>query len=409
MRILLPVLGVFIVILAAAGLYLFKLGLDDYMASQSIASVPVAAPAGWAAQPYDTAQGEVITGAVLMPSAVGGSTTNDILLAFESAVAGDDDGVVHAFARGDERIVLRMRVAPLIKQRLSLKQRMGIEEVTEQEALGTVLGAVDGVSFVIMPQVSAVMGQPLPVPVDYRHITASIGDPKVAETIEVAVLTNSSDAAIAAVIGGLDIAALNEKLPTPSDAITPQAGFVAARQQPLSDVPPPPSAPYRAHRMLETASFDTLNADILGLIRAGDIVTMADLQVVYPKLDGILLEVLQLLDGGGPENFARYYAMVLSKSGRSWNNYEYYVLSEIAKAGTSQASLADYLSNGYDIAPEVMALVQRLPETSPEGPGQVPEAEAATTPVVTPNGQNRIGTGGCTLQAGVRRCVVGSD
>jgi hypothetical protein len=403
MRVLLPVVGVGILVLAAAILYFFKQGLDDYTFARSLQSVPVTAPLGWEAAPYESADGEAITGAAFDPAPVVATTTNDILFAFESARLGNQDGVATTFSMGAEMIALRMQTAPFVPRRMSFAEKLGYgpAEVAE-EPVRDVFGSLEAVPFYIDPRQSMTSGTDVPVPVNYRHLSATVGDPEVAETVEISILTNSSDAALAALLSGFDLAAVNERLSKPSGDVLAGLGFVPRDTNPLSGTPPRPTPAYRALAMLQEGKpLDSLNQQLVTQVATFEITDMTDLLVNYPNLEVIRGDVLQLLEDGSEENTARTYARLMASSGRAWNHYEYYVLSEVGKPGTSQQSLAAYLANGYEIAPEVLALVARLPETG--------VAVAGNEGVAQPAVQGGFSGQTCTLQNGVRRCVVGDN
>ncbi|WP_019954578.1 hypothetical protein [Yoonia vestfoldensis] len=403
MRILLPVLGVGLVVFAAAILFFFKQGLDSYTLARSLQSVTITPPAGWTTAPYQTADGETITGALFDPAPTAATTTNDILFAFESARLGNEDGVALTFSSGEEMIALRMQTAPFVQRRASFAERLGYgPAAVEEEPERDVFGSLEAVPFYMNPRHSVIDGNEVPVPVNYRYLSATVGDPEVAETVEISILTNSSDAALAALLGGLDLAAVNDRLPTRSGDVLAGLGFVPRDADPLSDLPPRPTPAYRAMAMLnEGKALDTLNQRLVTQIATFEITDMTGLLLNYPSLEVIRGDVLQLLEDGSAENTARTYARLMANSGRAWNNHEYYVLSEVGKPGTSQQSLADYLSNDYDIAPEVLALVARLPETGVA----IASDEGTTRPAV----QGGFSGQSCTLQNGVRRCVVGSN
>ncbi|WP_322890200.1 MULTISPECIES: hypothetical protein [unclassified Yoonia] len=403
MRVLLPVLGVFILVFAAAILFFFKQGLDSYTFARSLQSVTITPPAGWDAAPYQTADGEAISGAPFDPAPVAATTTNDILFAFESARLGNNDGVATTFRSGDEMIALRMQTVTFVPRRTSFAERLGYASAkTEPAPALEVFGSLEAVPFHVSPRQSSVDGSAVPVPVNYRYLTATVGDPEVADTVAISILTNSSDAALAALLDGFDLAAVNDRLPQPSGDVLAGLGFVPRAAGPLSDAPPRPTPAYRAMAMLNDGKpLDPLNQQLVTRIATFEITDMAGLLVNYPSLDVIRGDVLQLLEDGSAENAARANARLMANSGRAWNSHEYYVLSEVGKPGTSQQSLAAYLANGYEIAPEVLALVARLPETG--------VASAADETGARPAAQGGFSVQTCTLQNGVRRCVVGGN
>lgn len=403
MRVLLPVLGVFILVFAAAILFFFKQGLDSYTFARSLQSVTITPPAGWDSASYQMADGEAITGATFDPAPVAATTTNDILFAFESARLGNNDGVATTFRSGDEMIALRMQTVTFVPRRTSFAERLGYSAAEAEEAPALeVFGSLEAVPVFLHPRQSSIDGTDVPVPVNYRYLTATVGDPAVADTVDIAIVTNSSDAALAGLLGGLDLVAVNDRLAQPSADVLAGLGFVPRKTGPLSDVPPRPAPAYRAMAMLNDGKpLDPLNQQLVTQIATFEITDMAGLLVNYPSLDVIRGDVMQLLEDGSAENSARAYARLMANSGRAWNSHEYYVLAEVGKPGTSQQSLAAYLANGYEIAPEVLALVARLPETG--------DAIAADETAARPAAQGGFSAQTCTLEKGVRRCVVGGN
>ncbi|MDX8347067.1 hypothetical protein SLH49_03625 [Cognatiyoonia sp. IB215446] len=404
MRILLPLYGLLIVVFAVGVVYVFKAGLDHYVASNSLAEMQIDPPDGWTVRPYQLADGAAITGSDDDPAAAIG-TTATILNSFDIPTGGLKEGAVKTFQRDNEMLALRLERGPHEPKRVSLADRLGYGTPEETLDPDTVFATVAGLPLIVHPRESIVEGMPAPRPVNYRYFTMTIGDKTIDEVMEVAVLTNSSDAALVAILDRVDIAFLNERLPTPDTRVMASAGVLTRDALPLSDVPPRPTPAYRALELLASGqSFDAPWGEALAQIRDGQITSFEELQIRYPRIDTLPYALLEVLEDGSQTSTARYYARILSNSGRAWSGHEFHVLSTIAEVGSTQADLNEYLAGQYDVAAEVLALAKRLPE----GPaaGSVP-AQVVQSGVVPTAGLRNAAT--CVLENGVRRCTVGSN
>jgi hypothetical protein len=232
-----------------------------------------------------------------------------------------------------------------------------------------------------------------------------IGDQTVDEVLEISVLTNSSDAAVVEMLGLLDVAVLNDRLPTPDPRVMAAAGVQPRDALPLSDVPPRPTPAFRAMALLDTGqTFDAPWQDALVQIRNGEIDTWDELQGIYPKIDTLPFQLLDVIADGSHDSTARYFAAILSNSGRAWTGHEFHVLSKIAEVGTTQVDLAEYIAGDFEVAPEVLALAKRLPLAPDPALGETRVVQSGAAPAT---GLKRAAT--CVMDNGVRRCVVGAD
>ncbi|WP_341366966.1 hypothetical protein [Yoonia sp. BS5-3] len=406
MRILLPLYGLVLTAFAVAVLFVFKSGLDDYVAARGLAASAIVAPDGWELRDYKRADGELITQAVFDPAVT--DTTQQLLARFETRDGGISQSTLTTFLRGDERLALRISKAPHMPPRQSLAARFGrVDDSPDtQEEREGVFATLAGLPIIEEPRFSHGDGGSDPMPVNYRHFTTVIGDQAVDEVLEVSILTNASDAAVLTVLNSLDMEVLHAQLPTPDPRVIVSAGVLSRDPLPLSDAPPLPSPAYRAMQLLAAGKvFDAPWQDALMDIRMGKIDSWDDLKVRYPQVDTLPVALLDVLDDGTHENAARYFAAILSNSGRAWSAHEYHVLATISAAGTTQSDLAEYLSGQFDIAPEVIALAQRLPEAAPDlGPEtQVVQSEVAAPVTGLRNGAT------CVMENGFRRCTVMSN
>lgn len=402
MRMMLPIYGLLLAAFAAGILFFFQQGLNDYVASNKLAAAQVSAPAGWSMRPYRTADGEVIAQTKLEPSI--GGTTQERLRQYEIPTDGLRDGALTTFVRGDEMMALRISYAPHAPRRKTMAERLGRGSANAENAAPpeAVFATVAGLPVIEAPSFTDVPGETDPMPVNYRYFTVTIGDQAVDEVIALSILTNSSDAAVASVLEGLDVAALNARLKTPDPRVIASAGILTRDALPLSDMPPRPTPAYRAMQLLDAGqTFDPPWQDALVQIRTGEIMSWDDLRRFYPKIDSLPFALLEMLDDGSQENSARYYAALLSNSDRVWTGHEYHVLSKITEVGTTQADFAAYLAGEFEVAPEVLALVQRLPETPELGDVETQVLQSGAAPAT---GFGNAAT--CVIDNGVRRCTV---
>ncbi len=404
MRSLLPVYGIVLVVFAAACLYLFKIGLDDYVASQSLSSVAVAPAAGWEARPYTTADGELITASAFDEAAPSGATTQDILRRFAAAATGQNHSTATTFYRGNERIALSLQFALHAPQRKTMRERLGYAAPAAPPPPdpSTIIATIFGVPFIEHPREASIPGQSGVEPVNYRYFTAMIGDTLVDDAVRVSMITNSSDAAVVAVMSRLDVQDINSRLPTPDPQVMASSGVFTRDPMPLSDTPPRPTIAYRAAQLIAAGqTFDPPWQEALSKVRAGEIETWEQMHTAYPQIETMPPDIFDLIDDGAGGNAARYQAAVLRDSAREWNGHEAYVLSKIAQVGTIQSDLQEYLDGQYDVAPEVVDLIRRLPAL------RLFDADASAAEGAASGAAQNASN--CTIQNGVRRCVVGGN
>ncbi|MEL6681068.1 MAG: hypothetical protein AAFQ09_00305 [Pseudomonadota bacterium] len=402
MRLLLTLCGALLVFFAAGAAFVLKAGIDDYVTSNSLASIQIGIPDGWSVKDYQPSDGAFITQTLDDQSARIGKTAQ-ILADFDIPTGGIDEGAVKTLWRDDEMIAFRIEPAPHIPPRLSLMDRFGRYDADDLGDADAVFATVAGVPLIVHPRF--IEGVESLIPVNYRYFTMTLGDQSVDDVLEMAFLTNSSDAALLAVVDGIDMGDLNARLPTPDPRVMVSAGVMTRDPLPLSDTPPLPTPAYRAMTLLASGkTFDAPWDDAVLAVRNGKIETWDDLQARYPQIDTLPYELLELLDDGSQTNTARYYASLLSRSGRAWSGHEFHVLSTIAEIGSTQADVAEYLAGEYDIAPEILALANRLP---PAPTATAFPSEVAQSDVLPSVGFRNAGT--CMLENGARRCVIGRN
>ena len=359
MKLMLPIVGALLACLAVLALFLFKQGLDDYLAAQSLAAVEIAAPAGAEVVPYDATQGLALTGHRfdLDPEAI--DPTNGILRRFASSAAGVDDGVAQVFVQGDERVALSLHRVAQIDPPETLASRLGLEDpIPRPRAAPDIFGTVAGFEVVHQPDPRRLADQPPPT---YRHFTASIGASD-SDMVEITVLTNASDAFVASVLDGIDMVGLNDRLPKPDPLILPDAGFVPVRSGPLSRTPPPPTPAHLAYRLLNSADpLSAIDRAVLERVLAGELSDMEGLQAQMRDLAAPTPAMVAVLGEPSPETAARFAAVGLLQSGRLWSQNEVSLLSRVAVPGSTQADLDQISLSDESVSPEVLALVAQLP------------------------------------------------
>ncbi|MFQ1699558.1 hypothetical protein ACJ5NV_03070 [Loktanella agnita] len=383
----------------------FKTGLDNYMSVTSLSSVSVTPASGWQQRPYQTADGEAITSTPFDPEAPAGHTTQDLLRHFATTAKGQDHAMATTFQRGDDLIALSMRFVPHTPRKKTMAERFGgaPPPVDEPPAPRTVIATVYGVPFVEQPREESVPGQDTTNPVNYRHFLASVGNFREAQAVKIIVLTNTGDAGVVGVLSRLDVLDINSRIDTPSADINEAAGVFTRDPMPLSEQPPRPTVAYRAAQLLASnATFEAPWQEVLEKIRAGEIETWEAMHAAYPKVADMPPALLDVLDDGSADNAARYHAAVLANGDREWTDHEAHVLATMSKPGAAQADLTEYLDGTREIAPELVSLIQQLPMVAmPDGSSDAVVADE--TPGL------RDAHAGCTIENGVRRCVVDTN
>jgi hypothetical protein len=406
MRLMMPLIGLLMLVVAAAIVFVFKIVWDEHVFQQRLVSIEISAPDGWDAVPYVTAHGETIVGEPLAAADAPATTTQRILRGLDTVNSDATKGAVQSFVSGDEIIVMRMVFGPHRPKGNSIFDQLSQASPSESAPNPDVeVAKLRGIALMVKPRQSAVPGSDRPEPVNYRRFFMRFGDQEIDEVLDVTLISNASDAAVADALMHVDFARANGLLPTPDPTFAQSAGIVTPDQQPLSTMPPPPSRAFAAAGMLDQG--DDLGDPWMGVleqIKYTEIADWGNLTALYPdEIAQIPMTLFELLDDGSSENAARYSAARMRASDRTWNNHEHFILGKIVNPESTQADFEDYLAGTPDVADDVMALVLQLPQTG----------TAAAVPVETRTGSQGANTilrsGECRTVNGIRSCTVGGN
>ncbi|MCG3266802.1 hypothetical protein [Yoonia sp. I 8.24] len=407
MRLMMPLIGLLMLVVAAAIVFTFKIVWDEHVFQQRLVSIEVSAPDGWEAVPYETSHGEAIVGEPLTASDAPATTTQRILRGLDDVNGDPLKGAVWSFLNGQESVVMRMEFAPHRPPRNNILAQMSQASAGPPPPnLDVDVATIHGITLIVKPRVSTTPDSDIPEPVNYRRFQMRFGDQEIDEVLDVTVTTNASDAAVVNALMQVDFARAHGLLDTPDPAFDQSSGVVTPDQQPLASTAPPPSLAFVAAGMLENGEdLGEPWMDVLARIKADEIADWESLIALYPDdIAQIPLPLFELLDDGSQENAARYFAARMRASDRTWNDHEHYILGKIINPESSQADLADYLTGSPDVADDVIALILQLPETGAEaaidtGPetGQATGTQGANTILQSEN---------CRIENGIRRCTV---
>lgn len=406
MRLMMPLIGLLMLVVAAAIVFTFKIVWDEHVFQQRLVSIEVTAPDGWEVVPYVTAHGEAIVAEPLAAPDAPATTTQRILRALDTVNADVTKGAVWSFVNGDEIVVLKLAFGPHRPVGNSIFDQLSQASAGEPAPnLDIDIATIHGINVVAKPRTSDVPGSDRAEPVSYRRYAMRLGDEEIDEVLDITLLSNSSDAAVANVLMHIDLDRANGLLPTPDPNFAQNSGIVTPDQQPLATTPPLPTIAYIAAGMLaDGANLGDPWMDVLARVASAEITDWDHLIALYPdQIADIPLPLFELLDNGSQENAARYFAARLRKSDRTWNDHEHYILGKIVNPESTQADFADYLTGNPDVADDVMALILQLPVSD----------TVVAVPVETSTGtQGRntiLQSEQCRTENGVRRCTVGGN
>ncbi len=383
------------------------------------------APDGWYARAYTQADGETIVEAELIQSMVSKSTTNDVLLDYRRADQAGAGGETMTYMRGKMLMALRMQRLEQVNTNTVQGQILG--EINASMAMfdniGGALGQsgsskslfarADGIDWTEQPRTSRRPATGEVTPVNYRRFTAKLGT-----FIEMEILTNAADTHVAALIGQIDMAALNALLPAPAPEYREGVGVFTAQTE-LSDVPPGESLAMKAYTTLNDGRiYQPLEARILKRMAEGDI-TDWDTLVKRNGAGFVPSETLLALLGPEPDHIKRGRI-----AHNLLNNHE--PISAAERNLVLQVSRGQILtqadarkSRNYDagaLSEEAMGLIALLPlgSVDPQTAEAVETPAETQAPAAKPtvrrgaNGGN-FGAENCSIELGVRRCVLGDN
>lgn len=379
-------------------------------------------PVGWTREAYQTEQGEALTGAEYQNSAVIISTTNSLLAGFDRASRDPNSAAVTY--RKDEEVVA-ISIASRTERDMNSLQG-GIMTAIAGNMNATLgfgerpsgFGNVHGVNFAFGPTSSRVMATGVEVPINYRSLSASMGG-----QMSISVMTNASDAAIAEIVGAIDIVGLNNTLVTPDLTVTPGTGLITSQREDLSAIPPAPTLAYRAFQKLRSDVSDLSEDDVRLLqdMASGKNQGWVDIfetdglnHNVSPALAEILGEKPEL----APIDQVRFEAKAMLGNPAVLADYEIDLVRDLASGRFQTREDAQrQLSQTRLYGPPVLRLITKLPAAATQevaGPGVADEAIAASTApareIIVRRGiavqQGDVVGGDCVIELGVRRCTM---
>lgn len=396
-----------------------------------------AAPDGWYAKYYDTADGESIVDATIIRSMVSQGTTNNVLLDFDRAAAAGKRGEAQTYIRGPMMMAIRMYVNEQANTNTVQGGLMAdIGKQLNAVSMGTgnsgrtkgLFAKYHGIEIVQQPQWSSKSIHGTKTPVDYRRFVAKLGN-----SIEIEVITNAADAHVAALFQNINMAALHGLLPVSLEAFHPDVGWQTASTEPLSDQPPGPSLARRAHMIANDGRiYSETETLILNEIIEGEITDWVDIV----KEQGTFYEpseMIKTLMGPMPDVVAtaRTASAMTRELEDELSTRDDLLLQMLARmdAQTQGDVIRSYNWNG-DHHPRVLALINALPAgdlTAEEAmsypapravirgqpTSEVAQADGSDVRPTVRRGLDARGDsardGSCKIEHGVRRCVLDAD
>lgn len=158
-------------------------------------------PEGWTRAPYETPDGEALTGQSIQPVDVLRSPSNDLLHRLRLTSLGGR-GTVETYRSGDALVVIS----------LSHGEPAPLDRVVQAD-----FANVRGLAMALLDPVDLDASSGLATAAPYRRLAAALG----AEA-ELTVLTNTTDEALVQVLATLDLPTLNDSLSAPATAIDPK-------------------------------------------------------------------------------------------------------------------------------------------------------------------------------------------
>ena len=269
----------------------------------------------------------------------------------------------------------------------------------------------DGIDFKLLPQTSTRTGTRQETPVRYRHYEADIGG-----IIEIELITDASDADVAALLSSIDMAGLVAMMPAPPPEYRQGVGWHLASAEPLSQEAPGDTVAMQAYNILNNGRiYSALETEMLQDISSAKITGWEDLRaqrnLTYWPTD-------HLIDLLGPEpvdlmvrrEAQRLFAQESNSGGRSLN-----ILRQLKDGRvTTQADIAAQRIGVDKDHAELVALIAKMPKGTPDaGAGNATQtSEPPERPSVrrgTDGGSDLSGNGSCSIEFGVRRCVLDDD
>ena len=401
--------------------------------------LPEARP-GWFRQDYANPHGEALTGRAIIHSAVIKSTSNTMLLRFETDSKNRRGHYAYTYSRGDLRVMVRTRKLEQLNRNTTTGAMMG--DVADNMAAAMVgmeeegpdrrFAVMDGVHFIQEAPFNYIRLERRSVPADYRVFNA-----KILGQVHIQIMTNASDNAVAETIKMLDVASILQQLGHP----VTRPGFTTHLPEPLSQERPAQTPGQAAFALLQTDHGLSENEiRKLRKISAGDIETQEQVDAkvgarnqmsqtfrdfldaqTFPPQAVIELEVdrqaaaadlIKFMPRAAPSEFVLLH-MIRTKQVETYDEAKRFFPHINAMSRQTQSLLL-----GYDPAAQAQETAARIiQDTNGRGDSVVVDLNEAPPAVATntvakptvrrfSGSSGLTGTGSCAIVDGVRRCVL---
>ena len=384
---------------------------------EGLASYLPLPPIGWTREAYDTSQGEELTGATYQQSAVVISTTNSLLSTFDRA-SRDRNGVAVTYRKGEEVVAISM-TSRTDRDMKSLQGSLMTAISGNLNSAGgfgnrpSGFGNVHGVNFAFGRKSSRILATGVEVPINYRTLSASLGG-----QVAIKVMTNASDAAIAEIVGKIDIPGLNATLATPDLTVTPGTGLITSQLEALSTEPPKPTLSYKAFQKLRDDVSDLSQDDVrmLQQMAKGEITGWEDIYEAYRLNHRMSPEMVEILGEKPilvPIDQVRFEALEMLQNPAILGPHEVDLLRGLSnRRYVTREQAQRQVSSTRVYKPNLIRMINKLPAAPAE---QVAVSTGATSDeppreIVVRRGiavqQGDVLGNECAIELGVRRCTV---
>lgn len=379
-------------------------------------------PEGWFAADYRTADGEEITQTKFSRNPIAKTGTNSLLEDFDDAANGVGNAIVRHYMRGSQRIAFLMYVPDQYNRNTVrggmmsvIASNMSFSMDGSGRRMTDIFALHHGVPFKERDPYSRSGSSGIKVPVDYRVFTADVG-----RVFMIKILTNASDAAVAEVMKAVPMGELIARLPEPDPHLLISTDF----QTYTDDLPreaPAPTIARKAYLLVNTRlDYSEKSKRFLDSMVNGNTKTWED---VFKRHGTALSYPQEIRDLLGPMPELRpleevsYTAKALLEGQTVWTDTEERILNAMwgtHKSPKERKDIDRYIKDGDVLAGEVIRLIRLMPETYDAAAATavaLPKSSVSASELVirrgTKIGQGENSFGNCSIELGVRRCVVG--
>ncbi len=379
-----------------------------------ISGMEPAAPRGWYPTQYKTVDGEAITQTKLSRGLMVKDSTNTLLTGFNNAARGRGNAIAITYKRGEQMIAFMMRVPDQLNTNTVHGGMMAM--VAQQLRSASDFNSGHDGPFALhhgvpFEETRGYVSSPTTnddIPVDFRVFKGNLADMFV-----FTVLTNSSDAAVAAVLEGIPMGQLIGMLPEPEPHLLISVAFQTRDAEP-STVVPGPSIARRAYMMTKVRlDYSRNDVNLLDAIIDRRVLVWADAFERFGSGIGVSSDILALL---GPlpalttANQIEYDARALLLTSRVWTGDESRILSGMENRRLQDRGDAErFLDDNPILSEVVIDLINMLPEKYTET--VLPASDTIARVMVIRRGttinQGESSASVCVIENGVRRCIIG--